>query len=398
MNRAQAGRGLLPSRSVRVLILGAGFGGLELSAGLSEQLGDEVEVVLIDRAEGFIFGFSKLDVMFGRHHESEVFHPYEHIVKPGVRFVRADISSIDPVTRSVESSAGRFDGDVMVVALGADLDPSDTPGLLEGGYEFYTPEGAFALRHVLKRFEGGRVMVAVTSTPFKCPPAPSETVLLMHDYLKDKGRRDSSSIALVMPLGAPIPPSPAASTALLSAFAERGISWHPESLVEQVDADRRLAVLSDGSTMEYDLFLGIPRHRVPSVVEESGLAVGGWIPVDPFTLETRFAGVYAVGDVNSVGTPKAGVFSEGQAAVVAAQLVARARSGTEATPTYDGRGVCYLEFGDHTVGKVDVTFLSGQSPVGLLEGPSTDIAGEKVEFGSSRIRRWFDRDWRPGGT
>jgi sulfide:quinone oxidoreductase len=377
---------------VRVLILGAGFGGLELSASLSEQLGDGVEVVLIDRAEGFVFGFSKLDVMFGRNGEAEVFHPYSDIVKPGVRFVRADISSIDPATRSVETSAGRLEGDVMVVALGADLDPSDTPGLMEGGYEFYTPEGAFGLRHVLERFEGGRVVVAVTSTPFKCPPAPSETVLLMHDYLTDRGIRDSSSIALVMPLGAPIPPSPAASAALLSVFAERGISWHPDSLVERIDPDRRVALLSDGSGMDFDLFLGIPRHRVPRVVEESGLAVGGWIPVDPLTLETRFAGVYAVGDVNSVGTPKAGVFSEGQAAVVAAELVARARSDSAATPTYDGRGICYLEFGAHAVGKVDVTFLSGQSPVGLLEGPSPEIAGEKAEFGASRIRRWFGRE------
>ncbi|HUA95167.1 MAG TPA: FAD/NAD(P)-binding oxidoreductase [Acidimicrobiales bacterium] len=383
---------------MRVLILGAGFGGLELSATLSEQLGDGVEVVLIDRAEGFVFGFSKLDVMFGRNDEAEVFHPYGDIVKPGVRFVRADISSIDPATRSVETSAGRFEGDVMVVALGADLDPSDTPGLLEGGYEFYTPEGAFQLRHVLERFEGGRVIVAVTSTPFKCPPAPSETVLLMHDYLTERGIRDASSIALVMPLGAPIPPSPAASAALLAAFAERGISWHPDSLVERIDPDRRVAQLSGGSGMEFDLFLGIPRHRVPRVVEESGLAVSGWIPVDPLTLETRFAGVYAVGDVNSVGTPKAGVFSEGQAAVVAAELVARARSDSEAAPTYDGRGICYLEFGAHAVGKVDVTFLSGQSPVGVLEGPSAEIAGEKAEFGASRIRRWFDREWRPGGS
>jgi sulfide:quinone oxidoreductase len=381
---------------VRVLILGAGFGGLELSATLSQQLGEEADVLLIDRAEGFVFGFSKLDVMFGRNSEAEVFHPYADIVKPGVRFVRADISSIDPATRSVETSAGRFEGDVMVVALGADLDPPDTPGLLEGGYEFYTPEGAFALRDVLEHFEGGRVIVAVTSTPFKCPPAPSETVLLMHDYLTDRGIRDSSSIALVMPLGAPIPPSPAASAALLSAFAERGISWHPDSLVERIDPDRRVALLSGGSSMEFDLFLGVPRHRVPPVVEESGLAVGGWVPVDPLTLETRFAGVYAVGDVNSVGTPKAGVFSEGQAAVVAAELVARARSTSGTTPTYDGRGICYLEFGAHSVGKVDVTFLSGQSPVGVLEGPSIEIAGEKMEFGASRIRRWFGREWRPG--
>jgi len=166
---------------MRVLVLGAGFGGLELTTRLSEEFGDEVEVVLIDQADGFVFGFSKLDVMFGRTVAEAVRHPYRDLVKPGVRFVQATIRAIDPASRSVETDAGRFEGDVMVVALGADLDPGATPGLVEAGHEFYTLAGAFALRDVLSDFDGGRVIVGVTSTPFKCPPAPSETVLLMHD-------------------------------------------------------------------------------------------------------------------------------------------------------------------------------------------------------------------------
>ena len=113
-------------------------------------------------------------------------------------------------------------------------------------------------------------------------------------------------------MGVPIPPSPAASKALLVAFAERGIEWHPDRLVRGLDPARQVALLSDGSEMPYDLFLGIPVHRAPEVVVESGLTVDGWIPVDPLTLETSFPGVYAVGDVTSVGTPKAGVFAEGR--------------------------------------------------------------------------------------
>ncbi|HTZ09514.1 MAG TPA: FAD/NAD(P)-binding oxidoreductase [Acidimicrobiales bacterium] len=377
---------------MRVLVLGAGFGGLELATTLSEALGDDADVVLVDRAEGFVFGFSKLDVMFGRTLADAVLHPYDALVKPGVHFVRAEIRSIDPGRRSVETDAGTFEGDVMVVALGADLDPSATPGLTEVGHEFYTVGGAFALRHVLEDFDGGDVVVGVTSTPFKCPPAPSETALLLHDFLTRRGIRDRSTISLVMPLGVPIPPSPAASEALLAAFAERSIAWHPERLVRELDPERRVARFGDGTEMTFDLFLGIPRHVAPAVVEASGLAVDGWIPVDPRTLETRFPGVYAVGDCTSVGTPKAGVFSEGQAAVVAAQLVASQR-GHDPGPGYDGTGVCYLEFGDDTVGRVEVTFLSGQPPVGALHGPSEAIAGEKAEFGTSRIRRWFDREW-----
>jgi sulfide:quinone oxidoreductase len=377
---------------MRVVVLGAGFGGLELTTRLSDEFGDDVDLVLIDKTDSFVFGFSKLEVMFGRATAPSVHHHYADIVKPGVRFVQANIDSIDPAAKRVETDAGSFDADILVIALGADLDPSATPGLVEGGYEFYTERGAFALRDVLDGFAGGRVIVAVTSTPFKCPPAPSETALLMHDFLTTRGIRERSEIDLLMPLPAPVPPSPDASQALLAAFAARGIGWHPSTLVRGLDPDRRVALLADESEMPYDLFLGVPKHRVPPVVEASGLAADGWIPVDPLSLQTSAPDVYAVGDVTSVGTPKAGVFAEGQAIVAAERIAARIRGAAE-TAEYDGRGICYVEFGQHRVAKVDVTFRSGQTPRGALEGPSEQLAADKVEFGTSRVRRWFGREW-----
>jgi sulfide:quinone oxidoreductase len=372
---------------MRIVILGAGFGGLELSARLSAEFGDDIDVVLIDKNPDFVFGFSKLDVMFGHALPSAARHPYRDVVMPGVRFVQSAVRSIDPHGKRVETDDGIFDADILVVALGADLHPEMTPGLVEGGHEFYTVPGAFALRDALDRFEGGRVVIAVTSTPFKCPPAPSETALLMHDFLTRRGIRERSQVALVMPMGVPIPPSPGASEALLAAFAERGIEWHGDQLVRALDTARRVALLAGGGKLPYDLFLGVPTHRAPAVVEQAGLAVDGWIPVNSKTLETSFPDVYAIGDVTSVGTPKAGVFAEGQAAVVAAAIIARVR-GRESVE-YDGRGVCYLEFGDGVVGRVDVTFLAGERPTGGLEGPSAQIAADKREFASSRLARWF---------
>ena len=194
---------------MRILVLGAGFGGLELTTRLSEEHGDDVEVVLIDKTDGFVFGFSKLDVMFGRALPDRDSSPVRRH-RQTRRAVRPDdVRAIDPVRKRVETDDGAYDADVLVVALGADLHPEATPGLLDGGHEFYTVPGAFALRDVLADFDGGRVIVAVTSTPFKCPPAPSETALLMHDYLTERGLREKSEIALVMPLPVPIPPSPA---------------------------------------------------------------------------------------------------------------------------------------------------------------------------------------------
>jgi sulfide:quinone oxidoreductase len=318
-------------------------------------------------------------------------------VKPGVQFLQATVTAIDPSAKHVETDAGAFDADILVVALGADLHPEATPGLLEGGNEFYTVEGAFALRDVLANFNGGRVIVGVTSVPFKCPPAPSETALLTHDYLVTRGLRERSEIALVMPLPVPIPPSPAASEALIVAFAERGIQWHPNQLVNELDPARKVAKLAGGTEMPYDLFLGVPVHRVPPVVAESGMTVDGWIPVDPLTLETSYPGVFAVGDVTSVGTPKAGVFSEGQA-VVAADRIAAIIRGASGTAEYDGHGMCYLEFGGDEVARVDVMFVSGQPPRGTFEAPSEALAADKEEFGSSRVRRWFGREWSNVGT
>lgn len=380
--------------SIRVVVLGAGFGGLEIATQVSETCGDAVDLTLIDKSEGFVFGFSKLDVMFGRIPAAHAVHRYADSTPAGAHFIAAEVTGIDPVTRRVSTSEGDVFADILVVALGADVDPAATPGLLEGGHEFYTVAGAFALREVLENFGGGDVVIGVTSTPFKCPPAPSETALLVEQMLRARGLRDSSTITLVMPFGVPIPPSPEASAALLSAFADVGIRWHPEHLVLGLDPARRVALLSDDEELPYDLFLGVPVHQAPDVVTASGMTDDGWIAVNPLTLETRFPQVYAVGDVTSVGTPKAGVFAEGQARVVAQRIIADVL-GQSTDAEYDGNGVCYLEFGDDRVATVDVTFRTGERPTGDLHGPSRDLVGDKVDFGAQRIQRWFGREWHP---
>ncbi len=225
--------------SLQVVVLGAGFGGLELSTLLSEALGEELDLTLIDRNDTFFFGFSKLDVMFGRKPADAVRLTYSSIAKPGVRFRQETITAIDPGARRVTTENGTYDADVLVIALGADYDQAATPGLVEGGNEFYSFTGAERLREVLPKFTQGRAIVGVTSAPFKCPPAPSEAALLLHDYLSRRGLRDACEISLVMPFGVPIPPSPATSKALLAAFAERGITFIPDRLVRVLDAARR---------------------------------------------------------------------------------------------------------------------------------------------------------------
>lgn len=372
---------------LKVVVLGAGFGGLELSTLLSEELGIDFDLTLIDKNDSFAFGFSKLDVMFGRKAPDAIRIAYRNIVKPGVDFRQETITAIDPEARRVVTDKGTYDADILVIALGADYDINHTSGLAEGGNEFYSFAGAEKLSKVLPTFTKGHAIVGVTSTPFKCPPAPSEAALLLHDYLTKRGVRGDCTISLVMPFGTPVPPSPDTSKALMVAFAERGITFVPNRLVRALDPARRVAILDDQSEMPYDLFLGIPKHRVPDVVAASGMTVDGWIPVDTKTLKTKYPNVYAIGDVNSVGTPKAGVFAEGAARTVAAEIIAEARN-SEAPAAYRGVGTCYVEFGAERVGKVAVEFLAGP-PTGSFTEPSLELVGEKEEFGSSRRARWF---------
>jgi sulfide:quinone oxidoreductase len=373
----------------RVLVLGAGFGGLELATVLSKELGEEVDVTLIDNKDSFVFGFSKLDVMFGRSTLDAVKLSYGDIEKVGVRFAREMIVAIDPEARSVTTDAGVHQADYLVVALGADYDFDATPGLLEAGNEFYSVDGAVRLGELLPSFTKGKAIIGVCGAPFKCPPAPSEAALLLHDYLSARGVRKECEISFVLPLPSPVPPSPDTSRALVAAFAERDIEFIPGRRVASLDGARKIAVLDDASELPYDLFLGVPKHRAPDVVLASGMAQEGYIPVDSRTLQTSFPGVYAVGDVATVGVPKAGVFAEGAARIVAEELIAAIRGGGE-PEEYGGMGSCYIEFGAGRVGRVDVDFLSGPKPTGNFREPSVALVEEKHDFGASRRARWFD--------
>jgi sulfide:quinone oxidoreductase len=372
----------------RVVVLGAGFGGLELCTVLSELLGEGADVTLIDKSDAFVFGFSKLDIMFRHAAPDSVRMHYDAIVKPGVRVLRETIAAIDPESRVVSTDAGTHQADVLVIALGADYDIGATPGLAEAGNEFYSVAGAERLAGIIPSFSRGRAVIGICGAPFKCPPAPSECALMLDDALTARGVRDACQISMVMPLGTPVPPSPETSAALEQEFAARGITLLSGRRVAALDSSRSLAVLDDGSELPYDLFLGVPKHRAPDVVIASGMTEDGYIPVDSATLATRYRGVYAIGDVATAGVPKAGVFAEGAARVVAQTIVAQLRGG-EPPERHLGRGTCYIEFGQGRIGSVDIDFLSGPTKTGTFNPPTAAQMAEKERFGSSRRARWF---------
>jgi sulfide:quinone oxidoreductase len=373
--------------SKKVVVLGAGFGGLELVTRLSEALAGDVDITLIDKSASFVFGFSKLDVLFGHRPEEQVRLHYRDIDKPGVRFVQESIVSIDPGARSVVTDGGTYEADILVVALGADLDPAATPGFVEGGHEFYSVEGAGKTRDVLDSFDGSSVVIAVLGPFYKCPPAPYETAMMLREYLDGRGMRDVA-IKVLTPMGSPIPISKEVSAGILEGLADKNVEFSPETKVTGIDPARNVALLEDGGEVPFDLFLGIPVHKAPDVVVESGLTDEGWIAVDTANFATRFPGVHAIGDVTSAPVPRAGVFAEGEAKTLADHLIAELRDG-EQPPPYGGEAICYVEFGGDEVAKVNVAFLTGEAPTGTFTPPSEEGTAEKATFAASRAARWF---------
>ena len=221
--------------TTRVVILGAGFGGLELATRLSDDLAGEVSVTLIDKSDSFIFGFAKLAVMFGQAELDSVRSYYRDIAKDSVEFRQETIASIDPVAKRVVTDRGTYDADILVVALGADFDLAATPGLQEGGYEFYSPEGADRARDVIMAFDEGAAVIGILGPFFKCPPAPFETAFLLDHQLRERGVRDKTTIQVFSPLPSPIPISPDSSAAILEQCVELGIEFNPQSMVKRLD-------------------------------------------------------------------------------------------------------------------------------------------------------------------
>lgn len=377
----------------RIVILGAGFGGLETATGLSEVLRDGYEIVLVDKGDSFFVGFSKIDVLFGRKREDEVRYPYARLRARGVRFVQDTVSAIDVDARTVTTAGGaRLDYDYLVVALGADLAPDATPGFVEsGGHEFYSMAGARALGPVVEAFTGGTLVLGILGSPYKCPPAPYEVAYQLHDLFARKGVRERITMKVVIPSPQPVP-SPGVSEVLSKLLAERAIELVTSAPIGRIDAASREVVCGD-ARIAYDLFVGVPVHVPPAVVRASKLGVGGFVKASPLNLETAYPGVYAIGDVSAVPAgdkvvAKAGVFAEGGARTVVSDILVK-EGRLEALVKFEAKGTCYFELGGGQVAKVEADFLGGPQPSMKAVGPLPEIEHDKRAFVSTRRDRWF---------
>lgn len=371
-----------------VLVLGGGIGGIVAAMRLRQLLQSVHRVILVEKETHHVFAPSFLWLMLGQRDAAEISRPLAALQKRGIELIQGTIEHIDPAARRVRVNGADLVGDYMIVALGAELAPETVPGLAEAGHNFYTLAGAESLRAALPKLSKGRIAVLVAAMPFKCPAAPNEAAMLLEHDCRRRGVRQDVQIDLYTPEPGPMPVAgPAISAALRQMIEAKGIGYHPGHAVTGViTAGRRLA-FANGAVADFDLLAYVPPHRAPQVVRDAGMCgESGWIPVDRGTLETRFPGIYAIGDVagimlTSIGRPlpKAGVLASNQAEVVA-HNIAVAISGRGAIRQFSGEGQCFVETGDGRAGYGGGNFYADPAPQIELKPPSMLMHWGKVAF------------------
>lgn len=388
-----------------VLILGGGWGGLTAAHRLRDLLPDEHRIVVVERSDTFGVCVSYLWLMTGeRSGLEQIRRKMERLKRPGIEWVHAEATRLDPDGRSVDTTAGHLEADYVVIALGAELAPEAVPGFSETAHNLYDGEGAAELGRLLDGFEAGRIVVLIAGAPFRCPPAPYEAAMLVEALVRERGIRDSVELSLYTPEPQPMAVAgPAVGEALVGMLSERGIDYHPSQTVTSIDAEPGTLHFGD-RTAPFDLLIGVPPHRAPALVTDAGLTDStGYVPVhpqtleilaDPDNLETQYPNVFAIGDVtairllNSMLLPKAGVFAEAQAQVVAATIAADIQG--EPKPTgYDGQGFCYVEVGEGLAAYGTGDFYAYPGPRVLLESPTPEARRAKEEY-EQLLDTWFE--------
>lgn len=379
-----------------VVVVGGGTGGIVVANRLRRRLAADDRVVLVERDRVHRFAPSFLWVLAGTRRPEQISADLGRLCRRGIEVVEAEAHAIDTDAGRVETSTGPVRYDRLVLAPGAELAPELLPGFGEAALNVYTLDGAVAAGRALDGFAGGRVAVLVSRLPYKCPAAPYETALLGEAVLRRRGLRSRSQIDVYTPEPLPLPSAgPDVGAAVREVLASRGIGFHPEQAVEQVDAAARELVLAGGERVGYDLLLGVPPHRAPALVRDGDLAgETGFVPVDRTTLATAAAGVYAIGDVTSIPIaagkflPKAGVFAHAQAEQVARRIAAEL-TGAPPAGAFDGKGACFLELGDGLAAYASGDFYAEPAPRVRMRRPARHWHLAKVAFERYWLRRRF---------
>ena len=387
----------MSSEGKRILILGAGFGGLTTANLLRKNLSlssVEHQISIADSKDYFIMGLVNLWILSGIRTLEDSKIALSRLENKGISYLNGEVTAIDPVSRTVTikgNSTIRLEYDYLVIALGSEFALEQVKGFLEnGGSNLYDAEQVPKLREKILSLKKGRIAICITSVPYKCPPAPYEASLLINDILVKSGTRDSIDIDIYSPTPIALPVTGTkVSQDVINLLDDNHVNFHPLHKIKTV-SDTKEIEFENGNRVNYDLLIGIPPHKVPEVIRNSDLIKQGqnWINVDKFSLKTDYQNVFAIGDVNeikvneNVAIPKAGVFAEAQAKVVSQQIIDDIENNRDklSSSKFDGKGFCFMEVGDKKAGYIAADFYNEDGPVTLLEPPSEESYEKKIDF------------------
>lgn len=379
-----------------ILVLGGGIGGITASINLKRRLGNEHRVIVLDKSKELRFCPSYPWLIMGWREPQEVVKDLSALTNRGIEYLNAAADTIDPENKKVSAAGRDIEYDYLITALGARLAPEALPGFSEGAFNLYELEGATAVRDALRDFSGGKIIILVSSMPYKCPGAPWETCLLVDSYCRQKGIRDRVELSVYTPEPQPMPVAgPAVGAEIKKMVEAQGISLNNGMKATTIDADQKQIGFENGDSVNYDLLIGIPPHTAPDVVKSSPLAGEvGWIPVDAGTLKTKFENTYAIGDVTAVKLvpegmmlPKAGVFAESEAEVVAHNIAVEIRQSGH-TKNFNGYGACFIEAGNGKAAYGSGNFYASPRPEISLKGPS-----RRWHWAKLMMERYWLRNW-----
>lgn len=375
-----------------IVVLGGGVGGVVAANELHGRLKDKARIVLVERNPLQSLPLSYLWVMTDERRPEVIIRDISRIERKGVEFVTGEVTRIDLAQRTVTAGKREITYDYLIVALGAEMAPDGVPGLA-AAHTYYDLAGAARLRDAVVAFEGGRIDLVIAGLPSKCPTAPYEGAMLLEGFFHSRHVRHRVELALYTPEPAPMPVTgPTTGEAVRELLAHKGVAFHPNKQLASVKGQE--IRFEDGETVSSDLVVTIPPHRAPQVVRDAGLTDdSGWIPVDRRTLETKHEGVYAIGDVTRIALhdgmplPKAGVFAQAEAEVVARNIAARVL-GQAKRERFDGKGYCFLETGGGTAGLAQGDFFAEPRSI-PLRSPSPVWHWGKVAYERYWLWKWY---------
>lgn len=368
----------------RLIILGAGTAGTMMANHLRPHLSaNEWEIDIIDERTEHHYQPGYLFLPFDVYEPEDIIKPIKDFIPHGVNLINDQIDRIEPQAQQVRMTNGdQLHYDLLIIATGAKIAPEETEGMLgeawqKSVFDFYTFEGALALRNKLREWEGGKLLVHITEMPIKCPVAPLEFAFLADSYFKNKKMRDKVDITFVTPLGGAFT-KPKATAALQHLLDDKHIAIESDFAIERIDNEQKTIVDYGGRTLPFDLLVTVPTNKGDELMARSGLGDDlNFVPTNKATLQSKdWPNIFVLGDATNIAASKAGSVAHFEAEILTDNIL-HYIAGEPLKEEFDGHANCFVETGNgkallidfnYTHEPVEGTFpFPGVGPLRLLK-------------------------------